>query len=374
MTSRIRENWGLPPWPRRHLESLPLRSSTPTVAIVGAGLTGLSAAYHLALRNIDCVVLEAGAIGDGASGRTGGLVLEGTAHGILEGTANCVAGLKSLVEREAIDCDLQLPGCWLIEHQPAAGIYASLPWTDDGHPIRIAGTVPGGKVEPFALLAGLAQRAVARGAIIHEYARVDRLRVAGTPLLVAGGYEIQPQWVVIAANAWIADLVEPRQALSSALTFVCRTQPFDEATLSAIGLEAGIPFYTLDFPYLWGRTCGDRSVVFGAGLTHGTPDRLEQAAIDTGEPAAALFRLERRVRSLHPALADVRLTERWCGPVAFTQDMRPLIGYAPTSRNVLIAGGYAGHGVALSVWAGELMAAIIAGERQPPSWGDNIFD
>ena len=43
------------------------------VAIVGGGYTGLSAAYHLAREHgIRAVVLEAGRIGWGASGRNGG--------------------------------------------------------------------------------------------------------------------------------------------------------------------------------------------------------------------------------------------------------------------------------------------------------------
>ena len=46
---------------------------TADVAIIGAGYTGLSAAYHLAnVDQLDVRVLEAGAPGWGASGRNGG--------------------------------------------------------------------------------------------------------------------------------------------------------------------------------------------------------------------------------------------------------------------------------------------------------------
>ena len=45
------------------------------VAIVGAGFSGLSTALHLAERGIPCVVLEAGEIGGGASGRNNGQVI-----------------------------------------------------------------------------------------------------------------------------------------------------------------------------------------------------------------------------------------------------------------------------------------------------------
>src|SRR5690606_34524925 len=48
------------------------RDVSVDVAIVGGGLTGLSAAHLLADRGVDCAVLDAHPIGWGASGRTAG--------------------------------------------------------------------------------------------------------------------------------------------------------------------------------------------------------------------------------------------------------------------------------------------------------------
>ncbi|MAK17606.1 MAG: FAD-dependent oxidoreductase, partial [SAR116 cluster bacterium] len=47
------------------------------VAIIGGGLTGISAALTLAEASIKPVVLEAGAIGAGGSGRNGGHLCQG---------------------------------------------------------------------------------------------------------------------------------------------------------------------------------------------------------------------------------------------------------------------------------------------------------
>jgi glycine/D-amino acid oxidase-like deaminating enzyme len=44
------------------------------VAIVGGGIAGLSVAYHLAEMGIQCAVLEAEEIGEGATGRSGGII------------------------------------------------------------------------------------------------------------------------------------------------------------------------------------------------------------------------------------------------------------------------------------------------------------
>ena len=115
-------------------------------------LTGASTAYHLAKRGIHATIFEATRVGDGASGRTGGIVLEGTAAGVLEEVDSCVRGLEALVAEERIDCDLSLPGCWEIEHRTNDRM---LPWNDGRLPVCIARSVKGGIVEP-AVLVGVA--------------------------------------------------------------------------------------------------------------------------------------------------------------------------------------------------------------------------
>src|SRR5580658_362909 len=100
-------SWGEPPWhadtlalaqangdDRFHLRgraAASLRAGEQNlVVIVGGGFTGLSAAYHLAKRGVEVALFEAENFGAGASGRTGGLVLEGTAEGIRPGVDDCV--------------------------------------------------------------------------------------------------------------------------------------------------------------------------------------------------------------------------------------------------------------------------------------------
>jgi len=338
------------------------------VAIIGAGLTGTSTALHLARRGIRATVYEAGLVADGASGRTGGLVLEGTAAGPLDEVDTCVAGLERLIVDERIACDLALPGCSEIQHRSAAP-EKMLPWTDAGRPVCIMKSVAGGVVQPAALTMGLARAAARAGAIIHEHALVTRISFEPELALEVGGERITPGHIVIATNAWINATLPDTPPLSSSLTFACATEPLDTSTLAAIGLREGIPFYTTDLPYLWGRTIADGRVIFGAGLVFGEPSDLENADVREGESGTALDRLQRRVRGLHPGLADVQFSAAWGGPIAFSDDAVPLLGAHPRHPRVMVSGGYAGHGVALSVRAGELLALAIAENRPLPKWG-----
>ena len=342
--------------------------TNPEVVIIGAGLTGLSTAYHLAKLGVRSVVLEAGLVADGASGRTGGLVLEGTAVGLMEQVDACVEGLRRLVEAEQIDCSLHLPGCWEIEHRKDdAGTL--LPWTDAGARIAIAQLISGGTVEPARLSLGLARAARAAGAAICEQTRVTKIVQRREPVVEINQERLHPQWVVVACNAWIDALCEEGPALTSSLTFACATEPLAEPVLGELGLAGRIPFYTRDRPYLWGRTTDDRRIIFGTGLVFGKSTELEGIGTQSRDFKHEIDRMQLRVRKLHPALAGIEFTNAWAGPIAFTEDGVPLLGATPACERILVAGAYAGHGVALSVRAGELMANAIVRHAALPDWG-----
>jgi len=79
-----------------------------------------------ARRGAEVVVLEAHHVGAGASGRTGAIALEGTAAGPLDDASDCLGALARLVREADITCDLELGGCWELEHLPPAAAGAPL--------------------------------------------------------------------------------------------------------------------------------------------------------------------------------------------------------------------------------------------------------
>jgi glycine/D-amino acid oxidase-like deaminating enzyme len=435
---RSRENprWGIPPWTvdfQSHPRPLP---DHVDFAVVGGGFTGLSAAAWL--RRLapekSVAVLEADSLGAGASGRTGGMALAESAAGDLPGLGDVLGGFAEILRELEIECELSLPGAWELgrpgprRDSPADSRPASrIDWIDHGR-LRAVNEVPGGTINPGKLVSGLARAAHRAGAIIRENARVESVAAAepgsdnSMTLRIAlgthaenhcrGGRDPKDAWhagrrhaqlraqrVLFATNAQALEMSGLAQDAHPKLTLAVATAPLSEEQLCAIGLSDGRPFYTVDFPYLWGRVMPSRGVISGAGLVSVDDWRdLEAVDVATGEAAEMIARIEQRVRGLHPALRGVEFTHRWGGPILFVDGMRPVFHWLsqgsptagnsravgnlemtkdssmmpdlqmPGSRRVMALGAYAGHGVALSVYLGRWAAEAFLGRRELPHW------
>ena len=384
MTSPTSPNpWGVPPW---EIDFHPPRQPVPTqvdFAVIGGGFTGLAAAAWLRLLapGKSVALIEAGRIGAGASGRTGGMTLAESAAGDLPGLGDVLAGLTNILEklgeasgqRLAEVCELQLNGAWEIGRSSGRAD-SPIQWKDSGE-LRVVNDVPGGTLHPAKLVAGLAAAAVHLGVMVIEDAPVSRvvwdrgakLELSGTS---TSSQKISAARVLFATNALSLGLAGLDSNTNPRLTLAAATAPLREDQIEAIGLGERKPFYTVDFPYLWGRMFRDNTIVWGAGLVSPSASKdLTQIDISQNEPAKMFVTLEKRVRGLHPALAQVQFTNKWGGPILFRDDWRPVFSRHPQSRDGIVLGAYAGHGVALSSYLGAWVAEALLGRRELPEWG-----
>jgi glycine/D-amino acid oxidase-like deaminating enzyme len=373
------DRWGQPPW---QIDFAPAKQSLPEeadFAIVGAGFTGLAAAASLRLRapHKSVVVVEAGRIGHGASGRTGGMVLAESAAGDLPGLGDVLAGLRQMmIELSrasgipiAERAELALPGAWEIARHQKPRESSPIEWHDSGT-LRVTNEVPGGTLNPGKMVESLARSAEKLGAVIVENARVDHiLWGAGSELRFPGG-KLRAKKILLATNALSLDLARMTEGTHPKLTLAAMTAPISEARVEALGLSQRKPFYTVDFPYLWGRLCPDNAIVWGAGLVN-PPDQgsVEDIDISAGESAKMFASLERRIRHLKPGLEDLAFTHLWGGPIMFRESWKPIFSRHPDSDDGIAIGAFAGHGVALSSYLGTWAAEAMLGRRELPGWG-----
>jgi glycine/D-amino acid oxidase-like deaminating enzyme len=364
--------WGLPPWTIEFDSEQLAVPEEVDFAVVGGGFTGLAATAWL--RHLEpnkrVALFEASRIGAGSSGHTGGMTLSETAAGELPGLGDVLAGFSRILQELDVRCDLSLPGAFEIGRQGAIP-NSPISWNDSGT-LGVTREVPGGTIDPGKMLSGLAQAASKRGALIVENSPVESLASAELPVLTIQGKPVRARCVLLATNAESLELSGLSGQAQPKFTLAVATEPLADEQISSLGLASGKPFYTVDLPYLWGRTFHRNRVIFGSGLVHLEDWReLLTLSVTEGQAAELLADLERRVRGLHPALGGVHLSHRWGGPILIADKWEPVFRRHAYLRDVIVLGAYSGHGVALSVYLGAWAAEAMLGKKDLPQWEES---
>jgi glycine/D-amino acid oxidase-like deaminating enzyme len=370
MTNRSQNlNWGLTPWSIDFEPPACLLPETVDFAVVGGGFTGLSAAA--VLRRLDphksVAVFEAESIGARSSGHTGGLTLAETAAGDLPGLGDVLAGFSTVLTNLDVTVDVMLQGVWELDRATENGD-SPIRWSDSGQ-LRVAREVPGGTTNPGKLVSGLARAALRHGTLVFESARVDQIEFGEDLILHVRGSQIRAGRVLIATNSESLELSGLADRADPKFTLAVATDPLAGGKLEALGLASRKPFYTIDLPYLWGRLLEENQIIFGSGLISVDSWRdLTAVDIRSAEAFQLLARLKDRVTRLHPALAGIRFSHEWGGPILIADQWRPVFKHHFRSDRVIVLGAYSGHGVALSVYLGAWAAEALLGRRNLPNW------
>jgi len=380
--------------------------------VVGGGLAGLSAAYHLLAKRPDreVTVVEAKRVGAGASSCSTGMLTPGVGQNLAgqvsrfgpervrrmyEATLAAVRYVAALIEREGIDCDLRMGGQLVIARgrhgRRRVGALANLmeslqlpcePLDDDALAARLRLAVPlpdrsgspagvrlptAGTLDPAALVQGLAERVRARGGIIHEGARVTDI-AHGPPAIVtlANGTRITADHVVLAVSGFAADLGIHRGRILPVHLAALVTEPLSDAQREHLGWEGheGVIDSRRLFNYF--QLTRDHRIVLGGGLP-----KYRWGSDTTPDPGAdnRIRALEREYERTFPAEARPATERGWTGLIGYVVDTMPTISRLTTRPEVLHIGGWSGHGIAMSVAAGQWIEALLtSGEHEDHPW------
>jgi glycine/D-amino acid oxidase-like deaminating enzyme len=359
------------------------------VVVIGGGYTGLSAALHLATCGIEVVLLEAGEVGFGASGRNGGQVNPGLKPDPDEILTACGADLGprmlsfagsapdvvfDLIERHQISCEALRAGTLRAAAHPrhvAAVRATTLQYQRLGAPVEflsrdaiaeLTGTARyhgamldrrGGALNPLSYARGLARAAITAGARLHGGSRALDLRREGSGWRVRCPMgSVSSAQVLIATNGYSDDLwPELRRSIVPVFSSIAATAPLPEGIARDI-LPGGQVLWESGAVTVYYRLDSARRLLIGGR----GPMR------EIGAPADIGFIL-RYARRLWPALASATWTHAWGGQVAITADHIPHV-HAPAS-GIWICLGYNGRGVALASALGAQLARRIADPRAP---------
>ncbi|MEJ6392845.1 FAD-binding oxidoreductase [Gymnodinialimonas sp. 2305UL16-5] len=360
----------------------PLRGDHSTdVAVIGAGFTGLRAALHLAEAGTRVIVVDAGDVGAGASGRNGGqvnpmlpfnapskireIVGAKTFERLAEASLGSADALFDMIRRYQIDCQARQNGWLRVNHSNAAhrkaiadtqnwnAIGAEMEVIDGAEVRRLSGSDTyqsgmvnprGGAVQPLMLAQGLARVARDRGARIHGGSAVKSLSRQGDSWVVATAHgRITAQSVIVATNGYSDDLVPNLAKSVIPITPVqIASDPLPEDVIAEI-LPHGHTISDSRRVIMYARREPDNRMVYGG---HGQPDRHGNLG--------GFDWLVKDAERVFPQLRGVTWRHRWGGKIAITDDHLPHL-HEP-KPGLLVGLGYNGRGVAMANVMGRVLA------------------
>ena len=336
------------------------------VAVIGGGVTGCSCALTLASNGVRVRLHEAREIAGGASGRNGGFALRGATVPYDRARAELGDGaarqLMTLTER-ALDRMEELAGdafrrvgslrlaadaaerdALRREHDALRDDGFAVEWVDElparlGRVVRRRDPASRRRGDPARSLGATPRRACGSG---RRGSARARSRSRSTV--------VDADVVVVAGDGFTASLLpELAAVVRPTRGQVLVTEPLDELLYSR-------PHYARDGYDYWQQLPDGRLVIGGqrdASLA------TEDTDVEETTPVIQ-DRLEQLVAQL--VGGTPRVTHRWAGIWGTTPDLMPLAGRVPGRDDTWLAGGYSGHGNALGLACGDLVARAILGD------------
>lgn len=355
------------------------------VCVIGAGYTGLSAALHLAQAGRDVVLLDAQRVGFGASGRNGGqlgsgqrmeqdaleaLMGEPEAAKLWDLAEDAKALVKALIAEHKIECHLKPGVAWTgstasevrhlhqytdllaqkygydqIEALDQAALQSVCPSPD-----YLGGMLDMGAahLHPLNFALGLARAAVAAGVRIHEGSAVHHIDEGAPATVRTDAGHVVADHVVLACNGYLGGLNRRVAARVMPINnFIVATEPLGARIADVLPRDVAVADSRFVVNYF--RLSHDGRLLFGGGESYGYRFPADIAA-KVRKPMSVVF----------PHLSDVKIDYAWGGTLGITMKRLPYV--ARTSKNILSASGYSGHGVGTATHAGQLMARAIQGD------------
>ena len=372
--------------------------TTADICIVGAGFTGLWAAWWLrqAVPDRSIVIVEAERVGYGASGRNLGWLsgkpvgdrrrLSGGPDGakgpiaLRRACIDAVTEIPALMRENGVDIDARQVGYLQIARTPAElervrQVVSDRQSWDLGEAdlrllsaaevferVRIEGVLGGSysphcaRIQPAKLAGGLARMVEDRAVTIYEGTRVTGIR---PQFVQTERGTIRAPVILRATEAYGTGLRGYERAILPLRSNVLATEPLSPEEWASIGWQGGEGIFGAQhWPYFLTQTADRRILIAGRGF----PYRYDSRGDDDGKmDPGAIRQLEHGLTALFPSLRPVA-AHAWCGLFGVPRDWAPAVSFDPAT-GLGSAGGYAGQGIASSYVAGRTFADLVAGRQ-----------
>lgn len=349
------------------------------MAIVGGGLSGLWAAYHVleADPTARVVVLEAECVGYGASGRNGGWLSQlvpgnkavySAKAGGTEGMralqrelVDGVAEVLTVMEHHGVDVDAQHDGNLVVAttkagasrlraQRPTAIHYGVSPERvheltpeEGARYIDVRGMTAAlkyddvARVDPGKLVRGLASIIEGRGVTIHERTRVTEL---GRRRLVADGVTVSARRIFVCTEGYSGPLLGDQRVVPINSSMIA-TQVLSDEQWEHIGWRDCGLLKDVAHTFIYAQRTPDGRIAIGG---RGVPYRYNSGTGGDGETACSTVRqLLGRLEMYFPGVG-FRAEHAWSGVLGVSRDWCTSVLY-DDATGVGQSLGYAGNGV-----------------------------
>ena len=365
------------------------------VCIVGAGFTGLWAAYYLkqADPSLHVLVIEQRFAGYGASGRNGGWLFGGIAgsrtryaktHGrqaVIDLQHAMNATVDEVIEvarREGIDADIVKGGVLEVAYTPAqmerlkGFIENEHAWNESDHElltaeqtmerINVANTQGGAysphgaRIQPAKLVRGLADVVERMGVTIAEQTTVTEI---SPRRVVTDRGDVAADFVLRATEGFTAGIKGLKRSWLPMNSSMIVTDPLPVSAWDEIGWQGMETLGDMAHAYCYVQRTADGRIAIGG---RGVPYRFGSQTDNDGttQPQTIASLREILVR-LFPVTRDVPIAHAWSGVLGVPRDWCSTVGLE-RSTGLGWAGGYVGHGVATTNLAGRTLRDLVLGK------------
>jgi sarcosine oxidase subunit beta len=359
--------------------------TTSDVIIIGGGISGTAAAYHLAREGVRVTLVERGALGSMASGWTLAGVRQSGRHAAeLPLAQAAVRRWEGLAEELEADVEYRQEGNLrlalstaetatirqVVADGTAAGI--AMTYLPDNAALRevapalaedivAASFCPtDGHANPDLTVRAFAAAAVRFGAAIRPHSHVDRILVDGDRVtgVALEDETLSAETVIVAAGVYTPRLLGPLGLdLPLKITHVPAVQsvPLPPILAQVLGVAAA---------GFAGRQQADgRFRLTGGSIAWSTDENHSHHTAESVLPQAAQVQdTIAQATRLVPALRTARIARVWGGLIDQTPDAIPVIERSPAVDGLVIAAGFSGHGFCLGPATGQVLAELATGQ------------
>jgi sarcosine oxidase subunit beta len=363
----------------------------PDVIVIGGGVIGAMAAWHLAEAGAEVTLLERGALASGATGRSQGLVLPPDHAELVPLWRESIAAYTRLAGGDGGEfCFDAVPiGTLLLathpgqvaalDHVPVAGEHLDGDGVAAAEPALAAGmaggvlVAEGRRTDPGALTACAAAAATAAGAHIRTHVEVKRI---GARVIVTDAGRFEAGSILVAAGAWSRRLAHalgadvPVRPVRGWLALLAPGPPILRHAIHEAAYEP-VPDPAPGRAVAIERLAAGDLAVGGANAAHalGIHQNADgsvlvgasrSAALHEGpESTAALRENAARACRLIPGLRGREVTATWTGQRPFSADGLPYIGRL--DERTVVCAGHGSEGILTGAGSARLAAELVLG-------------